>query len=132
MNVDRSVCFRGEPKHIDDLTVRCGFRVVDPHSYGQRTASQSFSDLPLDLRKLFRRSRAMSGVPSRQECTGIVHHSHSNGNVPDADAEVNECLPLSLRVPPVDGIRSNLQLKRCRYSIARFELIISGLLPVLM
>src|SRR6266852_6549232 len=108
MNVDWGVSFRRQPKHIDDLTVRCGCRVVDPHSYGQRAASQSFCDLLLDLRQLFRCSCAMSGVATRQECTRVEHHSHSNGNVTDADAEVDESFPFPLGVPPVDVVGSHL------------------------
>ena len=132
MDMHRRSVLGGDAEHFHDFRVRRGGGVIHAHSLSQSAAPKSFFHQIRHAGKLFCRCLTVRGVSGRQKRTGIVHHFHAHGDVPDAHAKIDQRLPFPRAVPLVDVVRSCLKFKRSRHSIVRLKLVIPRLLSMLV
>ena len=124
------LCCNAEYRH--DFIVRCGRSVVDAHADGQRAALETVVNLIFYFFHFLRSGLAMRGIPGRQKIPWVVHHFHTNRNVPCTYTKVDQRLAFSLGVPAVHVVGANFEFERSSYAIVRLKLIVARFLGMLM
>ncbi len=123
MNMNRRASAAGDAKDFEQL-VSSGSRCIGkPRADADGALAEPVLDPPRDLFDLVRRCSLVRTGARRQKGSRVVHDSHSYGDVPDADAVVDEAPRFPLCVPTFDVPRADLELERCRDTIAGLESI---------
>ena len=130
MDVHGGVLRGGDAEDLDNFVVSGGGGVVDAHADGESAALQSFAYAGIDFGEFLRSGFAMSGVTGGQKISGVVHYLHADGNVADADAEVDEGFIFAGGVPGVDVAGADFQFERSGDAIVGLKLIVARRLAV--
>ena len=123
VHVDRSLRLPGDAEQDEQLGACRGGRVRESGADVDRALAQAGVDASSDLINLVGRCRAIGAVAHRHDRTGIVHHRHSDFDMADADAVVDQLAGIALAIPGRDVGRPQLQLQCSRHAVERVEAV---------
>ena len=106
MHVNGRANAAGDAKDFEQFVLSCSRCVGKPRADADGALAQPVLDSPCDLFDLVRRCSLVRTGARRQEGSRVVHDSHSYGDVPDADAVVDEA--------PLSALRTNVRCPPCR------------------